>query len=112
MGSDADPAREYTARLDARRRLLQHHESNDRLVAVLRLVAGICFALTIWLSFWRHVLPRWTVLIPLVIFFALVVIHERIFRAKRRASRAVRFYEDGFARIEDRWIGRGQSTEI
>ena len=112
MGSDVDPRREYTARLEARRRLVQRHESNDRLVAVLRLVTALCFAVTIWLSLWRDVLSRWTLLIPVVIFFALVVIHEQVFRAKRRALRAVRFYEDGLARIEDRWIGRGQSTEI
>ena len=112
MGSDVDPRREYTARLEARRRLVQRHESNDRLVAVLRLVTAFCFAVTIWLSLWRDVLSRWTPLIPVVIFFVLVVIHEQVFRAKRRALRAVRFYEDGLARIEDRWIGRGQSTEI
>jgi len=112
MGSDIDPGREYAARLEARHRLLQRHENNDRLVAVLRLVTAVCFAATIWLSFWRGFLPRWTPLIPVVIFFALVVIHEQVFRAKRRAARAVRFYEDGLARIEDRWIGRGQSTEL
>src|SRR5437762_1160265 len=112
MGSDIDPGREYAARLEARHRLLQRHENNDRLVAVLRLVIAVCFAATIWLSFWRGFLPRWTPLIPVVIFFALVVIHEQVFRAKRRAARAVRFYEDGLARIEDRWIGRGQSTEL
>jgi hypothetical protein len=112
MGSDVDPVREYTIRLEARRRLLQRYESHDRLVAVLRLLTAISFAATLWLSFWRNLLPRWAPLIPVVIFFALVVVHEQVFRAKRRALRAVRFYEDGLARIEDRWIGRGQSTEL
>src|SRR5690348_178720 len=112
MGSDIDPGREYAARLEARRRLLQRHENNDRLVAVFRLVTAICFAITIWLSFWRGFLPKWTLFIPGVVFFVLVVIHEQVFRAKRRAARAVRFYEDGLARIDDRWIDRGQSTEL
>ena len=112
MDSDVDPRREYAARLANRRQLLQHHESNDRLVAILRLVTAICFAATIWLSFWRDVLSRWTPLIAVAIFFSLVLIHDQVIRAKRRALKAVRFYEDGFARIEDRWIGRGQSTEI
>src|SRR5262249_12575618 len=94
-----------------RRRLLQRHEANDRLIAVFRLITAVCFALTLWLSFWRNILPRWSSLVAVAIFVALVLIHEQIFRAKRRASKAVRFYEDGIARIEDRWIGRGQSTE-
>jgi hypothetical protein len=112
MDSDIDPRREYSTRLANRRQLLRHHESNDRLVAILRLATAICFVVTIWLGFWRNVLPRWTPLIAVAIFFALVLIHEQVIRAKRRAVRAVRFYEDGLARIEDRWIGRGQSTEI
>src|SRR5262245_28837698 len=112
MLSDADPGREYASRLEARCRLLQRHESNDRLIAVLRLVTAVFFPLTIWLSFWRNVLPRWTPLIAVAIFVALVLIHEQVFRARRRTLKAVRFYEDGIARIEDRWIGRGQSTEI
>jgi MutS-like protein len=112
MGSDSDPGREYASRLEARRRLLKRHEDNDRLVAVLRLVTAICFGLTIWLSFWRNILPRWSPLVAIAIFFALVLIHEKVVRATRRALKSVRFYEDGLARIEDRWIGRGQSTEI
>src|SRR5205823_7304344 len=45
-------------------------------------------------------------------FFSLVILHERVSRIKRRAAKAVTFYEDGIARIEDRWIGRGQPTEV
>jgi len=112
MDSDVDPRKEYAARLANRRQLLQHHEGNDRLVAILRLVTAVCFAVTLWLSFSRDVLPRWTPLIPVAIFVSLVLIHEQVIRAKRRALKSVQFYEDGFARIEDRWIGRGQSTEI
>src|SRR3954447_12527969 len=112
MASDIDPRTEYTARLASRRQLLQHHENNDRLVAMLRLVTAISFGVTIWLSFWRDVLPRWTPLVPVAVFFSLILIHERVIRAKRRALKAVRFYEDGFARIDDRWMGRGQSTEL
>src|SRR5688572_17944198 len=112
MTSNPDPTREYNSRLVARRHLVELHERNDRHVAVARLITAIIFVLTIWLSFGRGFMPRWTSLIPVAIFFVLVVVHEKVIRAKRRAITSVKFYEDGLARIEDRWIGRGQSTEI
>jgi hypothetical protein len=112
MTSNPDPTREYNSRLVARRHLVELHERNDRHVAVARLITAIIFVLTIWLSFGRGFMPRWTSLIPVAIFFVLVVVHEKVIRGKRRAITSVKFYEDGLARIEDRWIGRGQSTEI
>jgi hypothetical protein len=111
MVLNADPASEYASRLAARRSRVDRHERRDRLVAALRLVTVICFLGTLWLSFGKDTFSRWTPLIPIGIFFALVLIHEQVIRAKRRALKAVRFYEDGLARIEDRWMGRGQSTE-
>ena len=45
-------------------------------------------------------------------FIAAVVVHARVAEKRKRALRAVAFYENGLARIEDRWIGMGQSTEV
>jgi hypothetical protein len=42
---------------------------------------------------------------------ALVIAHDRILRREERASRVRRFFEDGIARLEDRWAGRGHSGE-
>jgi hypothetical protein len=44
-------------------------------------------------------------------YLALAVWHELTIRALTRAQAAVRFYSDGIARIEDRWIGTGPTGE-
>jgi hypothetical protein len=44
-------------------------------------------------------------------YLALAVWHELTIRALTRAQAAVRFYADGTARIEDRWIGTGATGE-
>ena len=44
-------------------------------------------------------------------YLALAVWHELTVRALTRAQAAVRFYTDGTARIEDRWIGTGATGE-
>ena len=46
-----------------------------------------------------------------VAYLALAVWHELTVRALTRAQAAVRFYSDGTARIEDRWIGTGATGE-
>jgi hypothetical protein len=45
-----------------------------------------------------------------VAFVALLIWHEVVMRALARAQAAVQFYTDGMARIEDRWIGKGQAS--
>lgn len=45
-----------------------------------------------------------------IAFVALLIWHELVIRALARAQAAVQFYIDGMARIEDRWIGKGQAS--
>jgi hypothetical protein len=104
-----EPLLEYQTRLESRRATLQRYDKLDARVSVLRLVIGIVFVATAWLIWGSPLLPRWTISIPVAGFLGLVVYHERLFQSRRRARRAVRFYEEGIARIEDRWIGRGVS---
>ncbi len=111
MTPERNPRGEYALRLEARRATVAHYERRDRLVAGLRLVTSLAFVVVGWLVFWRHAIYGGWLFAPAVIFLAFVVIHDRVGRKKQRAMRAVAFYEDGLARIEDRWIGRGQSTE-
>ncbi|MCR9097724.1 MAG: DNA mismatch repair protein MutS [bacterium] len=74
----------------------------------------LCFALVAgaaWLSFGTHALPRWSVVPPALAFAVLVVAHDRILKQEGRASRMRRFYEDGSARLDDAWAGRGDAGE-
>jgi hypothetical protein len=50
-------------------------------------------------------------LVPIGLFAAMVIYHERVLRARARANIAAEFYRKGIRRIEDRWSGTGESGE-
>src|ERR1700687_1510685 len=57
-----------------------------------------------WLS------PYWLAL-PFCLYVALAILHEQVLRARARAETAAAFYRKGLARIEDRWVGTGQTGD-
>src|SRR5439155_4694671 len=60
-------------------------------------------------AFARQALPGWLIAAPAAAFSALLIYHARLLRARDRAKRAARYYERAIARIEDRWLGTGES---
>ena len=92
--ADATAARRSAARI-----------SQARLsVFVLGVVlAGIAFGAK-WLD------PRW-LLAPALGFAALVVAHDRVLRRRDAREHSVRYYEDGVARLDARFAGRGPNGE-
>jgi hypothetical protein len=60
---------------------------------------------------WRAGVTGYLLIVPVVVFAALVVYHDRIFRARASANRAIGFYERGLARLADSWIGTGESGD-
>jgi hypothetical protein len=61
----------------------------------------------VWLAA-THRLPPWSLAVPTVAFILLVAAHDRADGARRRAVRAVAYWERGLARIEERWAGQGE----
>ncbi len=61
--------------------------------------------------FGETVISPWWLVAPASLFAVLVVLHARIVERLERARRAVRFYELGMARLENRWMGRGEPGE-
>src|SRR5215831_9358577 len=104
-----DPSIEYNSRLDARRRWRDWCWQRIRTISHIRLVAGLSFFAALWAAFLEHRFSGWFVLLPLAVYIGLVVYHERLHRTGRRSMRAVAFYERGVARVEDRWIGEGNT---
>ncbi len=80
----------------------------DARISYARLAAVAAIALTGWLVFAAHIWP-WTFAVPISAFVALAVWHDRVLRRLDCAARAVKFYEDGIARLEDRWHGIGET---
>ncbi|MBV8570441.1 MAG: mismatch repair protein [Acidobacteriaceae bacterium] len=100
------PLEEYTSR---RERWLAVEQRAQKLFVQIgnwRLLVAVIAALLAWLSLGRHVAPA-TLLLPLAAFILLVVWHQRVIRRRTCAQRAIRFYDDGLARLRDHWSGQG-----
>jgi MutS domain V/MutS domain III len=72
------------------------------LIVVLTLIAA-------WFSIHRDAFSPWWLLSSLVLFLVVAILHANLLRRRTCAERAVSFYRNGLARIEDRWVGTGQS---
>ncbi len=111
LGAGAPPRSAYHAGLERATAEEAGWRSRSSLASKARL---LCFALLVaaaWLSFGTRALPRWSVVPPTLAFAVLVVVHDRILTREGRASRMRRFYEDGLARLDDAWAGRGDTGE-
>jgi len=80
----------------------------DARISYARLAGVAAIALTGWLVFARGLSPWWLAA-PLSAFVALAAWHDRTLRRLDRADRAVKFYEHGIARLEDKWHGIGET---
>lgn len=102
-----DPRAEYRRRLD---RLTQQIAAGDRQhlrISNLRLALFAAGAALTWLSLGRGAVGAGWILVPIVLFGALLVVHARVLNANERYARARRHYERGVARIEGTWSGSG-----
>ena len=102
---------EYTRRvaeLSARRFVLQ---SRERLAGYSQLgLAAFCL---VWILFRLRHLSKTDLLllIPIAVFVALAILHGRLIREVASCSRAIRFYEQGLARLDGSWAGKGAPGE-
>lgn len=104
-----DPRREYQRRLDARRQLHARQERLEAIVGNARVAVFLIGLLVAYLAFIAtRIAPAWLV-VPVIAFFVLIKLHERIRQGLRRAERAASFYETGLARLDDRWAGTGDT---
>jgi hypothetical protein len=104
-----EPRREYSSRIDARLAQAAKHMERFRLVGIVRLIFLAIFFLFIWLAF--KGLAVWLPALPLIGFFALAPLQQRITESRRRCERAADLYRKGIARLDDRWAGLGSTGE-
>jgi hypothetical protein len=103
-----DPQRVYAERLAERRAAAAGLARDDARLARARGLIFVVFVIACVLA-WRETWPAWTAGVPALAFLVLVVVHERVDRARRRAARAIEHYAEGLERLADRWAGRGPS---
>ena len=104
----ASPSDEYKQRLQVRESRVAHFENLHLRFGNLRLLIVIATAVAAWFSFDRDAFSAWWLLLALALFLAIAILHANVLRQRACAERAVAFYRDGLARIEDRWPGAGQ----
>ncbi|HEX8424023.1 MAG TPA: hypothetical protein VF634_11455, partial [Pyrinomonadaceae bacterium] len=105
-----EPRNEYARRRDARLAEAERRLRRFRTVGILRLavlVAGLALGWFVYagLAAWWWLLP------PVVGFLVLADMQQRLTQARRRCERAAGLYEQGLARLDDRWAGTGATGE-
>ena len=97
------PGAAYEARLAVRRLTAGRLDDWDRRLSWVRGALVIGALVLGWLVWRRHLLPGATLLLPLALFLVAMVAHDRVTRRRERVGRAIRLYERGLARLDDRW---------
>jgi hypothetical protein len=95
--------------LAARELRVADHEKTHIRLGNTRLLLAILTILVGWLAFGRHTLSPWWLAAPIAAFIRIAAYHARVLRDRDLAQRAVHFYANGIARVEDRWTGIGET---
>jgi hypothetical protein len=106
-----NPIGEYQSRLVERRAVAEREQKRFRWIGNARLGTGIAGVGMAFFVFGEVVIPVWWLAIPAVVFWILVVMHARVVERLERANRAVLFYERGLERLENRWMGKGETGD-
>ncbi|HMD87321.1 MAG TPA: DNA mismatch repair protein MutS [Terriglobia bacterium] len=106
-----DPRAEYVRRLDAWKTTQTLYDSRHRRLGVGQLLLGGVTLVVIGLALAAKLISVLWVLAPLSAIVVLAVIHERVLKRRGRCSRTVAYYERALARINNRWMGTGETGE-
>lgn len=104
------PRTEYARRAESRRALAARQMNRFRKYGVVRLATLITGLVLIWLAL-KGLVSWWWLAPAVAAFFILAEVQSRITRARRRAERAAALYEEGLARLDDSWAGKGETGE-
>jgi MutS domain V len=109
-GARRSAAAEYEFQLLALSRLQAAAARRSRFYGISKLAIAILTLLAA--GFLTHHLQELLILVvPVAVFFILVVLHEKTLEGVRYRARVIRFYEDGLARLNDSWHSRGETGE-
>jgi hypothetical protein len=109
--SPSSPAREYERRLELRQLSLAECEKRYQSLGNLRVVVVFAAIAITYLAVARHALSGWWLLAPFAAYLALGFLLDRTNRSTGRVNRAIEFYKQAIARLENRWAGLGETGE-
>lgn len=105
-----DPRTAYSDLLAARRTAVTAGELRHRRLGYVQLGAAALAVAVVWVALAQGFTVAWTA-IPIAGFVALLVMHDRVLRDLERRRRAVRYFENGLARLDGDWSGRGEAGD-
>lgn len=106
-----DPRAEYVRRFDAWKATHSLLETRHRLLGIIKLVLGGAILLIIALALAARMISGLWVLAPLLGIVIFTIVHDRVLEKRERSSRTGAYYERALARLDDRWIGTGETGE-
>src|SRR6185312_9965492 len=104
------PAEVYSTQLERLNQAQALARRRDRLLGYSK-VALFLLALAAAVLFIRRPLFLGFLVLPIGVFVVAAVVHEKVLTSLRMRERAIRFYERGLARVQDRWAGTGETGE-
>ncbi len=87
------------------------YERQHRSLGIGKLALGGAILVVIGLALVAKLVSVLWVLAPLFAIVVLAIIHERVLKGRDRCSRTVAYYEHSLARIDNRWMGTGETGE-
>ncbi|MGO8731273.1 MAG: MutS-related protein [Terriglobia bacterium] len=106
-----DPRAEYVRRLEALKTTKALYERQHRSLGIGKLALSGVTLVVIGLALVAKVVSVLWVPAPLFAIVVLAVIHERVLKRRGRCSRTVAYYERARTRIDNRWMGTGETGE-
>ncbi len=107
----SDPKAEYSRRLESYLEIAAAKNRVHIQIGNLKLAVVVSGLIIAWLSLGRRAFSSEWLWVPIATYLILAWIHQRVIRARTRAEIAAAMYRRGIARIEDRWVGTGQTGE-
>ena len=106
-----DPKSHYSARLQDLQQSKSHIDRRHRLLGQVNVaIAVVGLAVVAVALDSRSVSILWA-LIPGAALSISASIHARVLRSRRKCERAISFYQRGLARLDNRWMGTGETGE-
>ena len=104
-----DPRAEYLRRLEGLRTERARYEAQHRRLGIAKLALGGATLVLIGLALVAKLISILWIVGPLFAILLLAVIHGRVLKRLERCLRAIAYYERGLARIDNRWVGSGET---
>jgi len=107
----SSPDEVYRERRRDRQAIVDSHRRTEARLSAARMGVFLTGLVLGWPVVISNTLAWVWLLAPVALFVGIAVIHEATIAKRRRAERALGYYERALARIEDRWHGHGNTGE-